>query len=100
MQLQAKSPYFQTSEYAVEFTCKCIEQRETLSTVKQLQSTVASFSSVEHVFFSYRHVHYRQRNHLDRAVKLVFLFKVMNSKSSDAEELELCLSLISKTYVT
>ena len=92
MKFQAKSPPFQTFKFAesVTKTLTAIEwwdshsamlESDVLLTVRQLLTAIASSSGVERVFSSYGLVHTKLRNRLgtDKAAKLVFLFKIMNT---------------------
>lgn len=92
MKFQAKSPPFQAFKFteSVTKTLTAIEwwdshtamlDSDILLSVRQLLTAVASSSGVERVFSSYGLVHTKLRNRLgtEKAAKLVFLFKTMNS---------------------
>lgn len=96
MKFQAKSPPFQAFKFteSVTKTLTAIEwwdshtamlDSDILLSVRQLLTAVASSSGVERVFSSYGLVHTKLRNRLgtEKAAKLVFLFKTMNSNVND-----------------
>jgi len=62
--------------------------KETMTVVNQLLTATASSAGVERVFSSFGLVHSNLRNRLgiEKAGKLVFLFKLMNKKPVDTEE--------------
>ncbi len=92
MKFQAKSPPFQAFKF-IESVTKTMTATEwwdshaamlhsdILLSVRQLLTAVAASSGVERVFSSYGLVHTKLRNRLgtEKAAKLVFLFKTMNS---------------------
>ena len=62
--------------------------KETVTVVNQLLTPTASSVGLERVFLSFGLVHSNLRNRLgvEKAGKLVFLFKVTNKKPADGEE--------------